>query len=95
MSAGVWTGGLFRFFRGPRNDTLDDVARQMDQNEQRWRAVEAKLPPKIALSAETEADQERRQARQARENLGRRNIWYRKDETGQSPADRYFGEGGS
>lgn len=93
-----WQAGFLRFFRPPRDDALNEVARRMDENEKRWSALEAELPPRITVvvSEETERDKRLRAARAWRDRLGQRNIWYRKDENGVSPADRYFdGVGGS
>ena len=89
----VSQGRFFRFFRpAPREDTLDDVARRMEENENRWGAIEAELPPKPTPRDETEHARRRRALRVQRERLAQRNMFYRKDETGLSPADRYFGK---
>lgn len=71
-------------------DEMNDVVRQMDENDERWRALEAEFPQKAPLSPKAEEERRRRQASRALEDLGRRNIWYRKDASGISPADRYF-----
>lgn len=53
------------------------------------RALESPIPmppfPEVS-----EAEQGKRALRAWQDKLGKRNRWHRKDETGLSPADRYF-----
>lgn len=63
-----------------RLEELSDAARQMDENEARWAALEAQLPPRPLPRTEAEKKNRRHAARFAEQLLAR----YRKDGRAES-----------